>query len=214
MPSYDPDTSYARGGEQSDAGYPAAARRLPLALLAGALCLASLLISSQLFAGRSQPPAEDPAARGMVGEGVPPLAVDGSAASQGPTALAPGQTVQSLRSPFLAPPAAPGVTRVRAVPDLGCVAGSACSLRVEVALDPTPVARAISWSIVWTDLCDDAPPRGLATAAVPARAGWTEVVGHTEVQAPSGRAPALIAVTEAPARAASPPALLVARQSC
>ncbi|PVZ10049.1 hypothetical protein [Actinomycetospora cinnamomea] len=102
--------------------------------------------------------------------------------------------------PVIAPPAAGDVDAVRLrVVDPPCDPGGACS--VLVGIDPHPGAAAVAspWTLVVADRCrGGVVPLGSGTS--PAGA-W----GTTTVVVPPGRALALLAVTDAPSRAASAP---------
>jgi hypothetical protein len=84
----------------------------------------------------------------------------------------------------------------------GCVAGSACTISVEVTLQPAPNRRNVTWTLDSIDLCTGTPIQ-LATSSVAAQAGWSHVVGLSTVTIPRSPAQVLFAVTDSPGRASS-----------
>jgi serine/threonine protein kinase len=125
-----------------------------------------------------------------------------------PNAPAPPRTATP------APPAAPAVSLANLPPSAaagislvtidtsGCTAGSACTISVEVTLQPSPTRRNVSWTLNSIDLCTGAPVQ-LATTTVLAQAGWSHVVGLSTVTIPRTPAQVLFAVTDSPGRASS-----------
>jgi hypothetical protein len=105
-----------------------------------------------------------------------------------------------------APAAAGSVTAVDLRPLAPCVPRAACSLRLLVRLVPEAAPQIVTWSYRIVDLCTGATgtARGGAVA-VPARADRAEAVDT--VPLPALRAVAVVAVTDRPASAASPPVL-------
>ncbi|MGY1625228.1 hypothetical protein ACI789_23735 [Geodermatophilus sp. SYSU D00965] len=103
-----------------------------------------------------------------------------------------------------APPAAGAVTGVDLRPLDACTPGAPCSVRLLVRLAPAPDPQVVTWSYQVVDRCTSAAqtaPGG--TVTVPAGAERAEAVGT--VALPAVAAAAVVAVTEQPAVAASPP---------
>jgi hypothetical protein len=100
--------------------------------------------------------------------------------------------------PVIAPPAAGDVDAVRLrVVDPPCPAGATCTVLVGVDRRPGAVAVPTPWTLVVVDRCrGEVVP--LASGTSPAAA-----YGTATALVPPGRALALIAVTDGPARAAS-----------
>jgi hypothetical protein len=101
----------------------------------------------------------------------------------------------------LPPSAAAGISLVT-IDTSGCTAGSACTISVDVTLQPAPSRRNVSWTLSSIDLCTGAPVQ-LATTTVVAQAGWSHVVGLSTVTIPRTPAQVLFAVTDSPGRASS-----------
>jgi serine/threonine protein kinase len=145
-------------------------------------------------------PAPSPPSFGNVPVTTPITVVPG-----GPGAAAPSRT---------APPAAPAVSLANLPPSAaagislvtidisGCAAGSACTISVEVTLQPAPNRRNVTWTVDAIDLCTGAPVQ-LATISVAAQAGWSHVIGLSTVTIPRTPAQVLFAVTDSPGRASS-----------
>jgi serine/threonine protein kinase len=128
----------------------------------------------------------------------------------------PGSSAPSRTAPPAAPPAppAPPVSLANLPPSTaagislvtvdisGCAAGYACTISVEVTLQPAPNRRSVTWTLDSIDLCTGAPIQ-LATMSVAAQAGWSHVVGLSTVTIPRTPAQVLFAVTDSPGRASS-----------
>jgi hypothetical protein len=84
----------------------------------------------------------------------------------------------------------------------GCVAGSACTISVEVTLHPVPSRRNVTWTLASIDLCTGTPIL-LASVSVTAQPGWSHVIGLSTVTIPRSVAQVLVAVTDSPGRASS-----------
>jgi hypothetical protein len=133
-----------------------------------------------------------------------------------PITVVPGgpQAPVAPPPPRAAPPAAPAVSLPNApsstaagitmvtIDVSGCVAGSACTISVEVTLQPAPNRRNVTWTLDSIDLCTGTPIQ-LATSSVAAQAGWSHVVGLSTVTIPRSPAQVLFAVTDSPGRASS-----------
>ena len=95
-----------------------------------------------------------------------------------------------------------GLTAVFA--DGSCEAGRACTLRVDIGVDPSANIAAVTWNPVVYDRCTGAVvPGGAVTVPVPS--GGRDTYGIGSVDLPPGTALAVAAVTTDPAEAASAP---------
>jgi hypothetical protein len=106
-----------------------------------------------------------------------------------------------------APAAAGSVVAVDLRPLAQCAPGAPCTVRLEVRLLPGADPPAVTWSYRIVDRCTGATesaPGG--SVAVPAEGERALAVGS--VSLPAARAVAVVAVTELPAVAASPPVLV------
>jgi hypothetical protein len=106
-----------------------------------------------------------------------------------------------------APAAAGGVTAVDLRPLAACAPGAPCTLRLLVRLVPGADPQAVTWSYRIVDRCTgatDTAPGG--SVAVPAGGERAEAVGTLTL--PALQAVAVVAVTDLPAAAASPPMLV------
>lgn len=106
-----------------------------------------------------------------------------------------------------APPTAGAITAVDLRALTACAPAAPCAVRLEVRLDPRPDPQTVTWSYRVVDRCTGAAgtaPGG--TVTVPAGATRADVTGT--VPLPDAPAVALLAVTEVPASAASPPVLV------
>jgi len=122
----------------------------------------------------------------------------GSEASAAPT------PDDGLPIPAPAPASAGSVTAVDLRPLAPCAPGATCSLRVLVRLVPAADPQVVTWSYRVVDRCTGASetvPGGSVTA--PAQEDRVAVVGSLPL--PALQAVAVLAVTELPAVAASPP---------
>jgi hypothetical protein len=148
------------------------------------------------------PPATAPAAPTAPAFGDVPLTtpitvVPGAATpSHTPAPTAPGLSLANLP-----PPAAGGISQVT-LDVSGCSAGSACTISVEVTLQPLPSRRSVSWTLDSIDLCTGAPVQ-LATSSVLAQSGWSHVIGLSTVTIPRSPAQVLFAITDSPGRTSS-----------
>lgn len=110
----------------------------------------------------------------------------------------------------LAPESAEAVTGIDIERlDDSCAPGEACSVRVNVHLEQAGTARAVDWSLHAVDRCTGSTQR-YSGMEVTALAGWDQVYGISQPELPEATALALVAVTEEPARAASPPLVIPA----
>ena len=146
-------------------------------------------------------PAVAPApAYGEVPVTTPVTAVPGAqATTQSAAPRAPGAPPLSVAN--LPPATAAGISSVT-VDISGCVAGSACTISVEVTLHPVPSRRNVTWTLDSIDLCTGAPIL-LASVSVTAQPGWSHVIGLSTVTIPRSVAQVLVAVTDSPGRASS-----------
>lgn len=125
----------------------------------------------------------------------------------GESALAPAGATPRPQAPLptLAPASSGQVTAVKAGPAAGaCAAGSACQLHVEVWVQPAGQARGVAWSVKSVDLCSGSV-QDLGHGAFTAQPGWTHVASENGFDLPRVKAQAVVVVSEAPDRAASPP---------
>jgi Protein tyrosine and serine/threonine kinase len=136
-------------------------------------------------------------------------------AVMGTAAPAPKASANALRAvPVTAPPAAGPVTGIELQPLRGsCRPGASCPVQVTVRLQPQPAAQEVRWSFRVFDRCTGATTvqRGATATAL---AGWAYVFATSSPTLPAGHPLALVAVTEAPAAAASPAVLAGASGTC
>jgi hypothetical protein len=110
--------------------------------------------------------------------------------------------------PELAPSTAGPITAVEIQPLQGsCQPAAACPVQVTVRLQPQQSAREVRWSFRVFDRCTGTTSTQPGVS-VTALAGWPYVFGTSWPQLPDGHPLALLAVTEMPAAAASPPVLV------
>jgi hypothetical protein len=103
-----------------------------------------------------------------------------------------------------APPAAGPVTGVDLRALTPCATGAPCTVRLLVQLLPAAEPRTVTWSYRIVDRCTGASSTGPGgEVAVPPQADRVAVVGVVALPALPGVA--VLAVTDAPAVAASPP---------
>jgi hypothetical protein len=144
-------------------------------------------------------PAVSPPTFGDVPVTTPIVAVPaapGAPAAPSPAGTAPVTALSDL------PPASAGDVLAVTLDVSGCAAGAACTISVEVMVQPSPSRRSVSWTLSSIDLCTGrAVP--LAASSVPAQAGWNHVIGLSTVTLPASSAQVLVAITDSPARAAS-----------
>jgi hypothetical protein len=131
-----------------------------------------------------------------------------------PASGAPASTTNPVPAPLPpAPPANGPVTTVDLRPLARCEPAMTCEARLRVALRPDPTPRPVSWVFQVTDRCTG------ATQVVPGGSmvvggGGTELVAVKAVPLPAGRALAINAVLDTPARAASAALLAPADATC
>jgi hypothetical protein len=112
-----------------------------------------------------------------------------------------------------APRAAGPVTEVTIdLAEARCVGGEQCPVRVDVHLRPSAAPRPVNWSLHIVDRCTGDTQTGDGVSMT-AQAGWRQVYGISRPTLPEGTALAVIAVTESPARAASEPLSVPARDA-
>jgi hypothetical protein len=115
--------------------------------------------------------------------------------------------------PLPAPPAAGAVTGVDVRALQPCAPAADCEVRLLIRLRPQPEPLAVQWVVQVYDRCTGGKveqPGG----AVSVQPGGEDVHAVTSVSLPRGRSLAVVAVTEEPARAASPPLLVRAEGAC
>jgi hypothetical protein len=106
------------------------------------------------------------------------------------------------------------ITAVELQPLQGtCQPTQVCPVQVIVRLRPQPSAQEIRWSFRVFDRCTGATST-LPGVSVTALAGWPYVYGTSWPRLPEGHAIALLAVTDAPASAASPAVLAAEGGPC
>jgi len=113
----------------------------------------------------------------------------------------------------VAPSAAGAVTGVDLRPLARCVPGGGCQLRVLVRLVPEPAARQVQWHYVVLDRCSGSA-RQVEGGSVTVAPGGREVAVVGQLTVPPGRALAVTAVVEVPARAASAAVPVPAAAGC
>lgn len=134
----------------------------------------------------------------------------GPAPSASPTPIfVPSATPTPSPTPRPVPAFAPGsagpVTGVVLEPlEQSCSPGASCPVRVYVRLSPQPGFQQVAWSYQVFDRCTGAVTQ-LPGLSLEARPGWLYVYGTSYLQLPAARSLALVAVTSAPAAAASSP---------
>jgi tRNA A-37 threonylcarbamoyl transferase component Bud32 len=111
--------------------------------------------------------------------------------------------------PELAPPRAGAVTAVSLRALAACSPGSTCLLRLTTRITPATTSREVAMQVSVANRCTGAVRTGPAVT-VTAHPGWTYVFVTTSVRLPRVGSLAAVAVTTAPARAASPPLLVPA----
>jgi hypothetical protein len=136
-----------------------------------------------------------------------PLAALPATHTQATAAPAPAPT----RNPATPAPTAAGipasagdVQAVKMTPEGQCAPGAACSIRVDLTLNRLPASEAVSYVFDIKDRCTGATSE-VGGSSIPAQQGWTSAWGVSQVTLPAARALDVVAVTTAPARAASPP---------
>lgn len=95
-----------------------------------------------------------------------------------------------------------GVTVERA--EGACTPGKVCPVRVDVRLVPSGQQRTVVWSLQVVNRCTGKVVKRDGVSMT-ASAGWHQVYGISRPKLPKGKALAIVAVTESPAKAASPP---------
>ena len=122
---------------------------------------------------------------------------------EGPAGQAPGPV------PELGPARAGAITGVSLRPLTGCSPGSTCLLRVTARITPSTSSREVVMQVSVANRCTGAV-RTAPTETVTAQSGWTSVFVTSSIRLPKAGSLAAVAVTTAPARAASPPLLVPA----
>lgn len=121
-----------------------------------------------------------------------------------------GMGVAPAPVPALAPSeAAPIESVAGSFADGPCQPGQLCTVRVDVELAPRAGVSVSSWTLHVADRCtgDTTEHPGLA---MPVQPGARQAYGVSEVPLPESRSLAILAVTDAPTRAASRPLLVPA----
>jgi hypothetical protein len=131
----------------------------------------------------------------------PIVAVPAPPGSVAPTATPPASDVSPPALSDL-PPASAGDVLSVSLDSSACSPGSPCTISVEVALQPSASRRNVSWTLSSIDLCSGRAVT-LGTATVTAQPGWTHVIGLSTVTVPAASSQVVVAITDAPAQAAS-----------
>jgi Protein tyrosine and serine/threonine kinase len=199
------------------AGVSHGSRTAPKLSTLGALLVSLVLLAVCAFVALTSTPAPRPApprmdvkstilAETRTAPAVRPLPSFGDVPVTTPVPVDPGRPApQNSAGPALPnlPPGAAGEVLSVVLDSTGCAPGTACTVRVEVALQPVPKRHSVSWSLSSIDLCTGATVQ-LTTSAVTAQPGWSHVVGFSTVNIPANPSQAIVAVTDAPASASSP----------
>jgi hypothetical protein len=94
-----------------------------------------------------------------------------------------------------------------------CGPGSVCHVRVDLAIQPSRAVRPLTWTVYSIDACTgQLTPLGIAGTTV--LRGWTRVAGDSFPRVPDGHVSRLVAITDGPARASSPPVALTSPSGC
>jgi hypothetical protein len=123
--------------------------------------------------------------------------------STGPQKRTPGPV------PELAPAQAGDVTAVTLTPVTECAAGSDCMVRATARITPSSDFRQVDVEVRVVNRCTGVV-RAAGTRSVTAEPGWTSVFVTIQARLPRSDALGVVALTTAPARAASPPLLFPA----
>lgn len=162
-------------------------------LIAVIACLGLLALAAAMVGGRSSSPPRTPASP--------------TSRPSAPTAAPPAAAAAAPKTPAQAP-APPSTAAVRSVGlqvNGACAVGGSCDLEVTVSFPTAGTAQLFSWTLQATDTCTGAVSE-VGQGQVTAQAGWNHVIGDSTVSLPAARGPvAIVAVTAAPDRAASPP---------
>jgi hypothetical protein len=129
--------------------------------------------------------------------------------SADPEANAPGTPAEPEPGPVpeLAPERAGAVTAVTLRPLGRCSPGDSCLLRATADITPAAESRQVDFQVSIVNRCTGRV-RTTDASTVVAEPGWTTVFVTTSVKLPRAGSLAAVAVTTAPARAASPPLLV------
>jgi hypothetical protein len=100
------------------------------------------------------------------------------------------------------PSSAPPITSVELAAN-GCTPGGSCSVEVTVHTSSASGANDVTWTVKARDVCSG-NVTDVATNKVTEQPGWTSVIGDNTITVPPGKAIQLVAMTSAPATAASP----------
>jgi hypothetical protein len=126
----------------------------------------------------------------------------------------PAPPVPPSQSPVLPPTSAGDVVALTLRYETpGCGPGSVCHVRVDLAIQPSRAAHRLTWTVYSIDACTgELTPLGIAGATV--LTGWTRVSGDSFPRVPDGHVSRLVAITDGPARASSPPVALTSPSGC
>lgn len=115
--------------------------------------------------------------------------------------------------PQVAPPAAGSIRAVTLTLDPGCAAGSRCSAQTNLSFAGGSAPTSLSWTVRFYDACGG-PPATITTSEFAAPRGWNTVISGSTFIVPGARAGWLVAVTSAPAAAASAAVAVPGAASC
>ena len=125
----------------------------------------------------------------------------GAGPSTGPAQVTPGPV------PELGPAKAGAVTGITVRSLAGCARDSTCLVRATAGITPAGQARDVAFVLDLVNRCTGRV-RAAGAESVTARPGWTSVYVTIPVQLPKVGSLAVVALTTAPDRAASPPLLI------
>jgi hypothetical protein len=129
-------------------------------------------------------------------------AVHTTATPKPSTSVAPTPTPKPSGPPSFGPASADPIKSVELAAS-GCSPGGSCGVEVTVHTSSASGANDVTWTVKAYDVCTGTTT-DVANNKVTEQQGWTSVIGDNQVNVPSGKAIQLVAVTSAPATAASP----------
>ncbi|HEX6349381.1 MAG TPA: hypothetical protein VF160_08335 [Candidatus Dormibacteraeota bacterium] len=177
---------------------------LPIAVLAGlaVVLLIGLAVVPRLLTSGGAPTS-------VAGKTPSPVA------SKAPTPAphTPTPTPKPSGPPSFGPAASGDVKSVAIAANGGCAVGGSCAVEVTVKTTTAGAPNDVTWTIKTYDACTGAVA-DVGTDKVTEQNGWNTVIGDRTVTLPAARGQLqVLAVTSAPATAASPP-LTVGSGSC
>jgi tRNA A-37 threonylcarbamoyl transferase component Bud32 len=131
----------------------------------------------------------------------------GAGPTTGPT-TGPGPATGTPRPvPDLGPPKAGSITGLTVRSLAGCTPGSTCLVRATAGITAAAQSRDVAFALDLVNRCTGRV-RTAGVGSVTARPGWTSVYVTIPVQLPKAGSLALVGLTTAPDRSASPPLLI------